>query len=146
MHNRGSKKQPLWNTNPNRSVPNLWSHRPTRCDHSLELNSTQFNSTASWVELSWVRSGAVIRALRGVYSDTTQLNSTQLKWTQLTQLNSVQPSQSCFCLVRHDLQTESTVVHTVELSSTEFSWVEFCRYKRAFRVAAEINDVSWARS
>ena len=34
----------------------------------------------------------------GVYSDT----------TQLTQLNSVQPSQSCFCLWRHDLQTEST--------------------------------------
>ena len=40
---------------------------------------------------------------RGVYSDTTQLNS-----TQLTQLNSVHPSQSCFCLWRHDLQTEST--------------------------------------
>jgi len=38
----------------------------------------------------------------------TQLNSTQLNWTQLTQLNSVQPSQSCFCLWRHDLQTEST--------------------------------------
>jgi len=50
-------------------------------------------------------------------------NSTQLNWTQLTQLNSVQPSQSCFCLWRHDLQTESTVVHAVELSSVEFSWV-----------------------
>jgi len=45
---------------------------------------------------------------------------------QLTQLNSVQPSQSCFCLWRHNLQTESTVVHAVELSS-----VELCRYKRA---------------
>ena len=56
--------------------------------------------------------------LRGVYSDTTQLNS-----TQRTQLNSVQPSQSCFCLWRHDLQTESTVVHAVELSSVELSWV-----------------------
>jgi len=57
--------------------------------------------------------------LRGVYSDTTELN-----WTQLTQLNSVQPSQSCFCLWCHDLQTESTAVHAVELSSVEFSWVE----------------------
>ena len=34
--------------------------------------------------------------------------ATQLNWTQLTQLNSVQPSQSCFCLWRHELQTEST--------------------------------------
>jgi len=59
-----------------------------------------------------------IDSLRGVYSDTTQLN-----WTQLTQLNSVQPSQSCFCLWRHDLQTESTVVHAVELSSVELSCV-----------------------
>jgi len=48
-------------------------------------------------------------------------------------LNSVQPSQSCFCLWRHDLQTESTVVHAVELSSVEFSWVELCRYKHLFR-------------
>jgi len=56
--------------------------------------------------------------LRGVYSNTTQLNS-----TQLTQLNSVQPSQSCFCLWRHDLQTKSTVVQAVELSSVELSCV-----------------------
>jgi len=35
-----------------------WSRRPMRCDHSLKLNSTQLP-----VELSWVRSGAVIRAL-----------------------------------------------------------------------------------
>ena len=72
--------------------------------------------------------------LRAVYSDTTQLNSTELNWTQLNstefnwtqlaQLNSVQPSQSRFCLWLHDLQTESTVVHAVELSSVEFSWVE----------------------
>jgi len=34
--------------------------------------------------------------------------ATQLNSTQMTQLNSVQPSQSCFCLWRHDLQTEST--------------------------------------
>ena len=38
----------------------------------------------------------------------TQLNATQLSWTQLTQLNSVQLSQSCFCIRRQDLQTEST--------------------------------------
>jgi len=55
----------------------------------------------------------------------TQLNWTELNWTQLIQLNSVQPSQSCFCLWRHDLQTESTVVHAVELC--EFSWVELSR-------------------
>jgi len=67
----------------------------------------------------------LVSQLRDVYSDTTQLN-----WTQLTQMNSVQPSQSCFCLWRHDLQTESTVVHAVELSS-----VELCRYKRAFIVS-----------
>jgi len=54
--------------------------------------------------------------------------ATQLNWTQLTQLNSVQPSQSCFCLWRHDLQTESIVVHAVELSS-----VELCRYKHPFK-------------
>ena len=48
-------------------------------------------------------------------------------------LNSIQPSQSCFCLWRHDLQTESTVVHAVELSSVEFSWVELCRCKRPFK-------------
>jgi len=34
--------------------------------------------------------------------------ATQLNSTQLTQLNGVKPSQSCFCLWRHDLQTEST--------------------------------------
>jgi len=55
---------------------------------------------------------------KGVYI-ATQLNS-----TQLTQLNSVQPSQSSFCLWRHDLQTESTVIHAFELSSVEFRWVE----------------------
>ena len=53
----------------------------------------------------WIWCWHTVHALRGVYSDTTQHN-----WTQLTQLNSVQPSwsQSCFCLWRHDLQTEST--------------------------------------
>ena len=53
--------------------------------------------------------------------------ATQLNWTQLTQLHSLQPSQSCFCLWCHDLQTESTVVHAVTVSTTwrrvELSWV-----------------------
>jgi len=31
--------------------------------------------------------------------------------------------QSCFCLWRHDLQTESTVVHAVNLSSVKFCCV-----------------------
>jgi len=49
--------------------------------------------------------------------------ATQLNSTQLTKLNSVQPNHSCFCLWRQDLQTESTVVHAVELSSVELSCV-----------------------
>ena len=60
------------------------------------------------------------KASKGVFI-ATQLNS-----TQLTQLNSVQPSQSCFCLWRHNLQTESSQQLGVELSS-----VELCRYKWA---------------
>ena len=68
--------------------------------------------------------------------------TTQLNWTQLTQLSSVQPSQSCFCLWRHDLQTESSGslrslicdscsrCERVDYSTS--SWVcELCRYKRA---------------
>ena len=57
--------------------------------------------------------------------------ATQLNSTQLTQLNSVQPSQSCFCLWRHDLQTESTGSLR---SLIDLSWVELCRYKRALKV------------
>jgi len=82
-----------------------------------------------------------IRILRGVYSDTTQLNS-----TQLTQLNSVQPSQSCFCLWRHDLQTESTgslrsligdsCSRCERVDNSTSSWVESCRYKHPFRRVA----------
>ena len=86
------------------------------------------------------RSVCVNVPLRGVYSDTTQLN-----WTQLTQLNSVQPSQSCFCLWRHDLQTESTVVYAVELSSVEFSWVELCRYKHPFSLCVSLSQIGLHR-
>ena len=77
---------------------------------------------------------SAVSGLRGVYSDTTQLN-----WTQLNQLNSVQPSQSCFV---YDVMTYklSQLLFTlwtcrqldVELSSVEFSWVELCRYKHPF--------------
>ena len=52
--------------------------------------------------------------------------ATQLNSTQLTQLNSVQPSQSCVCLWRHDLQTESTGSLRSLIGD---SWVELCRYK-----------------
>ena len=77
----------------------------------------------------------------------TQLNSIELNSTQLTQLNSVQPSQSCVCLWRHDLQTESTVVHAVELSSVEFSWVELCRYKHPLRrLYSTYNIYNWIES
>jgi len=69
--------------------------------------------------------------------------ATRLNWTQLTQLNSEQPSQSCFCLWRHDLQTESTgslrsligdsCSRRERVDNSTSSWVELCRYKRAFR-------------
>jgi len=52
----------------------------------------------------------------------TQLNSTRLNLTDPVEQR-IQPSQSCFCLWRHNLQTELTVVHAVELSSVELSWV-----------------------
>jgi len=58
-------------------------------------------------EVLFVVASVCCDVCKGVFI-ATQLNSTQLNWTQLTQLNSVQPSQSCFCLWRHDLQTEST--------------------------------------
>ena len=72
----------------------------------------------------------------GVYSDTTQLNSTDP--VEQRTANQREASQSCFCLWRHDLQTESTgllrlfiagdtVVHAVNVSTTrrrvELSWV-----------------------
>ena len=72
---------------------------------------------------------------RGVYSDTTQLNSTD-------PVEQRTASQSCFCLWRHDLQTESTVVHAVELSSVEFNWVELCRYKYALSYPTLKNGVT----
>ena len=69
--------------------------------------------------------------------------ATQLNWTQLTQLNSVQPSQSCFCLWHHDLQTESTgsprsligdsCSRCERVDNSTSSWVELCRYKHPFR-------------
>ena len=72
----------------------------------------------------------------------TQLNSTELNWTELSQLNCVQPSQSCFCLWRHDVQTESTwslrsligdsCSRCERVDNSTSSWVELCRYKRTF--------------
>jgi len=67
--------------------------------------------------------------------------ATQLNSAQLTQLNSVQPSQSYFCLWRHDLQTESTgslrsligdsYSRCERVDNSTSSWVDLCRYKRA---------------
>ena len=75
--------------------------------------------------------------LRGVYSDTTQLNSTQLNSTKLTQLNSVQPSQSCFCLWRHDHSLLRSLIgdsclRCERVDNSTSSWVELCRYKHPF--------------
>ena len=114
--------------------------------------------------------------VRGVYSDTTQLdvelscvaidtsptqlNSTrrrvelcryrrvfiaiQLNWTQLTQLNSVQPSQSWFCLWRHGLQTESTGSLRLFIGDSwvELSWVVSRHYKHPFTRSLE--QLRWA--
>ena len=84
--------------------------------------------------------------------------ATRLNWTQLTHLNSVEPSQSCFCLWRHDLQTESTGslrsligdscsrCERVDNSTSswvhrwvEFSWVELCRNKRALTYVSDVS-------
>jgi len=91
-----------WQTD-GRSDTYAWRHRP--CLYSI-------------AQQKYLAQHRLRTHKRGVYSDTTQLN-----WTQLTQLNSVQPSQSCFCLWRHDLQTEATVVHAVELCWVELRWV-----------------------
>jgi len=57
-------------------------------------------------------------ALRGVYSDT----------TQLTQLSSVQPSQSCFLFMT---SRPTNWVNCCSRCRVQLSWVELCRYKRA---------------
>jgi len=90
--------------------------------------ATQLNSTRRRVELCRCRRVSIA----------TQLNS-----TQLTQLNSVQPSQSCFCLWRHNLQTESTgslrsligdsCSRCERVDNSTSSWVELCRYKHLLK-------------
>ena len=95
-------------------------------------DATQINSTSSGVELCRYRRVSVA----------TQLNS-----TQLDQLNSVQPSQSCFCLWRHDLQTESTgslrslirdsCSRYERVDNSTSSWVELCRYKHPLRPTSQ---------
>ena len=60
--------------------------------------------------------------LRGVYSDTTQLN-----WTDPVEqrtANQREASQSCYCLWRHK--------RAFDLSWVQLSWVELCRYKHPF--------------
>jgi len=99
--------------------------------HRVELrryrhfaDETQLKSMSSWVELCRYRQVSIA----------TQRNS-----TQLTQLNSIQPSQSCFCLWHHDLQTESTgslrsligdsCSRCERVDNSTSSRVELCRYK-----------------
>ena len=78
--------------------------------NEMEVHIQQTNDRLQCIRQVWINDCRLnVSLLRGVYSDTTQ------NWTQLTQLNIVQPSQSCFCLWRHDLQTESTVVHAVDI-------------------------------
>ena len=66
--------------------------------------------------------------------------ATQLNSTQLTQSNSVQPSEPCFCLWRHDLQTVSTG-SLRSLIRWQLSWVELCRY-RHFANSTQLNSTS----
>jgi len=84
--------------------------------------------------------------------------ATQLNSTQLTQLNSVKPSQSCFCLWRHDLQTESTgslrsligdsCSRCERVDNSTSSWVELCPYKHplipVYVLCLYVNCVSYA--
>ena len=77
--------------------------------------------------------------------------ATRLNWTQLTQLNSEQPSQSCFSVWRHDLQTESTgslrsligdsCSRCERVDNSTSSWVELCRY-RHFANSTQLNSTS----
>jgi len=69
-------------------------------------------------------------------------------------MNVIQPSQSCFCLWRHDLQTESTgslrsIVDSCSrcerVDNSKSSWVELCRYKRAFKTWVEFSWVQLYR-
>jgi len=64
--------------------------------------------------------------LRGVYSDTTQLNSTELNSTAWTTVDSVCRSW------RHKQNTTDLAVRC-STGSVEFSWVELCRYKHPLR-------------
>ena len=86
----------------------------TQCVKGVFI-ATQLNSTRRRVELCRYRRVSIA----------TQLNSTD-PW----QLNSVQPSQSCFCLSSHDLQTESTGSLRLLIGDC---WVELCRYKHPLR-------------
>ena len=68
----------------------------------------------------------ICQFLRGVYSYTTQLNSTDPVEQRIAK------SVVFLFMTVYDLQTESTVVHAIEFSSVQFSWVELCRYKHPF--------------
>ena len=84
---------------------------------------------SSWVKARYRTIGVTV-TLGGVYSDTTQLNSTD------------PVEQSCFCLCRHDLQTESTgslrsligdsCSRCKRVDNSTSSWVDLCRYKHPF--------------
>ena len=69
----------------------------------------------------------------------TQLNSTELNWPRWTAYSQVSHI-FVYDGTTHDLQTESTVVHAVELSSVELS--ELCRYKWALRWHYDVKDIA----
>ena len=97
--------------------------------------------------------------LKGVYSDTTQLNSTELNSTAWTTVDSVLHTYIHLFdnkgpFVGRDVINKNTTdlavrcsagsveFRWVQLNSVELSWVELCRYKHPFRHSALNNDVT----
>ena len=71
------------------------------------------------------------QSLKGVFIET-QLNSTQLNWTQLDSVNN---SWLSLYLGRDVINKNTTdlAVRCCSTRSVEFSWVELCRYKHPLR-------------
>jgi len=101
----------------------LMCHCPLRPVYS---DTTQLNSTSSWVELSWVASLWT--------TSPTQLNCRRRSSMQLTQLqrtaNQREAGQSSWVELRRRRYGHFADATQLDV---ELSWVELCRYKRAFK-------------
>ena len=92
--------------------------------------------------------------LRGVYSDTTQLNSTELSWTQLdvelstrsqreqlSPINERSDPVDSICRSWRHKQKHDWLGCTLfnRVSWVQLSWVELCRYKHPFKLHGEVS-------